>query len=833
MPETEIHNEQLQKSLEEQIQFEHLISNISARFIHIPLNRIDSTINEALAHILKFFQVDRIGLLRIHADTSMFIVIHQVCADRIPPVPMSVELPSSMFPFMYSRLIRDHNVSFFQSLDELPEEATIDRQTYESWGIRSAVSIPIGDGMPFKYAIVITSVTRECEWPLTYIPRLQLMGEIFANVLELKKARILLEDRLKFEEMLSRISARFVRMPSDRLDDEIENTLDQLVNFLGLDRVTVARFRNNNTRSIATHFSARPDIPMSWKELDNQELPWLLEKLQQEQSVEFSRLEDLPDKAGPEKAFFSSIGVRSCIVIPLVTRGHVLGFLGCSTLHMPKTWSKEVVQGLRLVADVFANAMARKHSDDKLQEAEQKYRTVLEFTHDWEYWANPDGAIEYMSPSCEQITGYPVQEYMDNPEKVKEIVVPEDRRLWDTHFHDSRMQPDAFKIEFRIRRRDGELRWLEHICRPMIDSQENFLGVRVSSRDITQRKNLEAQLQEKFQEIYRLRQLLEEENLYLRQEIQLQHVHEEIVGRCDEMKQVLSQVEQVSGTDSTVLILGETGTGKELLAKAIHHLSRFRDRPLVTVNCACLPPTLIESELFGREKGAFTGALTRMVGRFEVADGSTLFLDEIGELPSNIQSKLLRVLEEGRFERLGSNKTIQVKVRIIAATNRDLEQEVQDGRFRKDLYYRLNVFPISIPPLRNRSEDIPLLVWSLVKQLEQKIGKRINTISRKTMETLQRYKWPGNVRELRNVIEHAMILTKGTTLVVHLPDHAVSSDKPDDSALADLERRHIVGILGQTGWRISGNSGAAQILGMKRTTLQSRIKKLGIRRPGA
>ncbi|MGD9971679.1 MAG: sigma 54-interacting transcriptional regulator [Desulfatirhabdiaceae bacterium] len=209
------------------------------------------------------------------------------------------------------------------------------------------------------------------------------------------------------------------------------------------------------------------------------------------------------------------------------------------------------------------------------------------------------------------------------------------------------------------------------------------------------------------------------------------------------------------------------------------------------------------------------------------------FLDEIGELPLDIQSKLLRVLEEGRFERLGSTKTIQVNVRIIAATNRDLEKEVKDGRFRKDLYYRLNVFPISIPPLRDRSEDIPLLVWALVKQLEQKVGKRIDTISRKTMESLQRYAWPGNVRELRNVIEHAMILAKGATLTLLLPNHAESSVKPDDGALDDLERRYIMSILGKTGWRISGSGGAAEILGMKRTTLQSRIKKLGIKRPGA
>jgi transcriptional regulator with GAF, ATPase, and Fis domain len=276
---------------------------------------------------------------------------------------------------------------------------------------------------------------------------------------------------------------------------------------------------------------------------------------------------------------------------------------------------------------------------------------------------------------------------------------------------------------------------------------------------------------------------------------------------------------------------GETGTGKELLARAIHHLSSRKGRPLVTVNCASLPPTLIESELFGREKGAYTGALTRMVGRFEMADEATLFLDEIGELPQEVQSKLLRVLEEGRFERLGSTRTLQVNVRIIAATNRDLNQDVNQGKFRKDLFYRLNVFPIAVPPLRERPEDIPLLLWAFVKQLEKRMGKRIETVSRKTLETLQQYSWPGNVRELRNVIEHAMISSNSKTLIVQMP-HLASLEKAEDRNLEDMERNHILDVLTKTGWRITGSGGAAEILGLKRTTLQSRMKKLGIKKPG-
>jgi len=345
-----------------------------------------------------------------------------------------------------------------------------------------------------------------------------------------------------------------------------------------------------------------------------------------------------------------------------------------------------------------------------------------------------------------------------------------------------------------------------------------------------ERKQMEEQLRDNLHVIGDLKQRLENENIYLQEEIKLLGEHTEIVGQSQAIKAILSQAEQVARTDSTVLILGETGTGKELLARAIHSMSSRKSRPMITVNCASLPPTLIESELFGREKGAYTGALTRMVGRFEIADGSTLFLDEIGELPLELQSKLLRVLEEGNFERLGSNKTLHADVRILAATNRDIAQDVEEGKFRKDLYYRLNVFPISIPPLRERPEDIPLLVWAFIREFEKKVGKRIDSIQRKSMEALQHYSWPGNVRELRNVIEHGMIVSAGRTLAVSVPK-PVSSETPETSILENIERSHLLSVLKKTNWRIAGEGGAAEILGLKRTTLQSLMKRLGIKRP--
>ena len=327
-----------------------------------------------------------------------------------------------------------------------------------------------------------------------------------------------------------------------------------------------------------------------------------------------------------------------------------------------------------------------------------------------------------------------------------------------------------------------------------------------------------------------LRERLELENVYLREQITLKHQHGRIIGKSRAIRKALSEAERVAGTDTPVLLLGETGTGKELLAQSIHDMSDRNSHPMVIVNCASLPATLIESELFGREAGAYTGAASAQVGRFAIADGSTLFLDEIGEFPIELQSKLLRVLQDGRFERLGSPETVTVNVRIIAATNRDLDQAMREGKFRADLYHRLNVFPIRIPPLRERREDIPLLVWAFVEVLGRRMGKTISSIPRKMMEQLQQYAWPGNVRELSNVIERAMILTMGDSLTVEIPALG-SGSQLSRITLQEGMREQILRVLQDTGWRVRGAGGAAEILAIKPTTLEARMAKLGITRP--
>ncbi len=332
-------------------------------------------------------------------------------------------------------------------------------------------------------------------------------------------------------------------------------------------------------------------------------------------------------------------------------------------------------------------------------------------------------------------------------------------------------------------------------------------------------------------EIKRLRACVEQENVYLRDQVELEFRHDEIVGRSRGLREVLVQVEQVASTDSTVLLQGETGTGKELVARAIHRLSLRASRPMIKVNCAALPSALVESELFGRERGAYTGALSRQTGRFEIADRSTIFLDEIGELAIELQAKLLRVLQDGEFERLGSTRTIKVNTRVIAATNRDLNEAVRKGTFREDLFYRLNVFPITVPPLRERRDDILPLVWLFLKQFGRSLGSPIETIPRKVVDKLLAYAWPGNVRELRNVLERAMICSRGGQ-----PFRVDLSSSSETASLLGLtldevQRRHIVRVLEQTGWKVRGNNGAAALLDMKPTTLEGRMAKFGVRRP--
>ncbi len=482
----------------------------------------------------------------------------------------------------------------------------------------------------------------------------------------------------------------------------------------------------------------------------------------------------------------------------------------------------------RLIHD----AARRKEYEEELRTAEEKFRTVADFTYDCEYWVNTDGSLEYISPSCERISGYSPDEFLANPSLLKEIIIAEDRDAWEEHFLHFHSKQTPREVQFRITRKDGQIRWIEHNCQPVIDQNGELKGVRAGNRDITTRKQTELAFKKAYAEIETLKNQLAAETEYLQREIKLSHNFENIIGASPALKYVLYKVEQIAATNSTVLVLGESGTGKELIARAIHSKSPLSGRALVKVNCAALPSDLIESELFGHERGAFTGARERQLGRFEVAHGTTLFLDEIGELPLAMQAKLLGVLQDWEFERLGSSQTIKVDVRVIAATNRDLEEEVRKGRFREDLFFRLNVFPITVPPLRQRLEDIPLLAQFFVEKASRRLGRSIEQIPQSVVHKLQAYSWPGNVRELGNVLERAVINSPGRRLRLEETLSEETGEKTTTLlSLEEIERNHILQVLDFTNWRIEGKKGAAQILVMNPSTLRSRIRKLGIEKP--
>lgn len=371
------------------------------------------------------------------------------------------------------------------------------------------------------------------------------------------------------------------------------------------------------------------------------------------------------------------------------------------------------------------------------------------------------------------------------------------------------------------------------VAKEMVWPQELAPRLRVVAHILSAaliRKKTEQKLRDTLNELEKAKAQLERENVYLRGEINVLNAPGKIIYQSAVMGDVLTKVQQVASTNSTVLLVGETGTGKELIASAIHEMSPRKNRAMVRINCSAIPAALVESELFGREKGAYTGALSRQIGRFELAHESTIFLDEITELPMETQVKLLRVIQEREIERLGNPKPIHIDVRIVAATNQDIETAVKDGKFREDLYYRINVFPIEVPPLRERREDIPMLIWSFVDQLAVEFGKKIESISEKNMEALINYSWPGNVRELRNIIERSMIISNCPKLNVEI--HKPSSTLVASAILTlrELEIQHIRKVLEGASWKIRGKRGAAEILGMKPTTLETRMAKLGINR---
>jgi len=629
-----------------------------------------------------------------------------------------------------------------------------------------------------------------------------------------------LEERLRFETLLTEISARFVNLPASQVDSEIEDAQRAICKCLALDHSSLWQVsREDPDHLYLTHLYRAPELSPPPERMSGSEFfPWAQRKLQAKEIVDVPNTAEAPPEAARDMETWRQFGIKSALGIPLsVGGGPTIGVLSFDATKQERDLPEPLKKRLQLIAQVFAHALDRKNAEQKLRESEARLSLAAASAGAGLWTLEPETGRIWATEKALELFGLASNEEVSF-ERFLSLVHPEDREAIRQAVMEATQSEKEVSVDYRTLRPDGSVRWITSRGRlqpgPSGES-ERLMGVSI---DITKSKRVEEELRQ-------LKERLQAESNYLQKEVTTSGKFGDIVGQSRELKKVFERMALVASTNTVVLITGETGTGKELIARAIHNLSRRKDRLMVKVDCASLPPSLIESELFGREKGAYTGALSKQIGRFELAEGSTLFLDEVAELPLELQAKLLRVLQDGQFERLGNPKTISVDVRVIAATHRDLSERVANGSFREDLFYRLNVFRIHVPALRERTDDIPQLVWAFVEEFGQKMGKKIESVTQESMQSLRAYSWPGNIRELRNVIEQAVILSRGGQLNLQMPEILGASPSP---TLKQAQYHHILGVLQKTGWRIKGPLGAAQLLGMKPSTLYTTMQRLGI-----
>ena len=685
--------------------FNSFLLQLAARLISTVPAKIGKEIKEGLKLTGEFWNLDRIVIVKMSEDGKETSIVYSYLASGISHSPARGNMTT---PWLMEKIRMGETLCLSNLPHNLPEEAAADKEYCNKERIKSCLVLPYRVGDSIKGGLIFSSFQDRYLWPDELVEQMHYLGEILASAIERKLAAENIAEMRRFEQLLSEISAKYINMPVDQIEDAARNDFGRMACLLDVDRCVLFRFGADEeswmvpayawektawwpekavVKSMAEWKDERPEII--------EDMRYLFEQWGRGEIYKVNNLDEETEDARRTKTLNILLDVMSAIMVPIKHAGQIAGAIGVGTTQTTRVWTDDIIPKLRLFGEVFINALGRKQSEESLR-------------------------------------------------KLK-----------------------------------------EHI-----------------QADYT----------------------------YLREEINIEHGFTEIVGKSDILKQILIKVKHVASADVTVLLLGETGTGKGLFARAIHDLSNRKERPFVQVNCAALSSGIIESEFFGHEKGAFTGAHVRKIGRFELADGSSLFLDEIGELSLDLQAKLLRVLQDGEFERVGGTATIKTNARIIAATNKDLRKEVDEGKFRQDLWYRLNVFPIQVPPLRERREDIPLFVNHFVEKHSKRMVKSFDRISNKAIEALQNYSWPGNIRELENLIERAVIASPQNRLEIEIPESRNLMVKKTRS-LDDIEKEHILEVLEYKHWTIEGQNGAAKILGLNPSTLRLRMKKHGIVRP--
>lgn len=729
-------------------------------------------------------------------------------------------------------------------------ESSVESALYDSLGITAALFVPlrlttdldtVGSGVAVKYG-------QPKDWSDQEVEDLKLAFNVIAIAEAQMRSERELKGRERFQTFLAEISKKFLGAHQDDVGDVILECLQRIAEHYALDRAGIWYFEDNHRRIRSLHL---------WPVRDNEVLPagdtfsldllpWTGGKILAGEDCRFETIEDVPADEDADRAFFNLRRIKSALLLPLSIDEKQVGVGVFSTVHQQRSWSEKITIELRLLAEVLMNAYSKAETTQSLLQRERDLSRseALANVGSYSFFPNlttdewpPTGRLA-LSKEMRKLLDYPTAEatfddlnsriHIDDRERVLNSM----KALLD--------KGTVLQHEYRLVRPNGDIVHVEE--HGEVDRRGDepesvmFFG---TLKDISERVLRENDLREALVEIEQLKKNLEEENLELRDEIKSVHGFDKIIGNSRSLRQCLDLVRKVAPTDATVLLLGETGVGKELIANAVHDQSARREGRMVSVNCAALPEALIESELFGHEKGAFTGAVSARKGRFELADGGTLFLDEIGEMPLSLQSKLLRAIQEGEFQRLGGSKTLKVDVRIIAATNRDLEKLAKEGGFRADLYYRIGNFPIEVPSLSERKDDIPLLAEHFVRKLAPELGKNIKAISTGMLSYLQDRSWSGNVRELEGFIQHALITSEGDVLTLGVrngkparkPVNRKGQNNDAKATLSSIEHDHIKSVLNQTDWLISGKKGAAKILGVPPSTLRSRMKKLGIEHP--
>jgi len=685
------------------------------------------------------------------------------------------------------------------------------------------------------------------------------------------------EDRApkSFKAILMEASARFVLLPPEQVDQEIESLQRSVCRFLGLERSTVWQMPANEKDCWRlTHIYQHPEfaslvqnsngeiLPKGGWDLLQPEtpaylrvaeisvfFPWAARKVARGETVVINSLAELPKVAKHDLTFFLQSGDRSIVAFPLHEGKQVIAFVSFSMVSAERPWTRIVIEDLALISQILANAIVRKRADLILRQSEARLNLAAASARVGLWSIESCTKKMWANDICYGIFGVPPGEEL-TWDRFMGLIHPQDRPGVEVAYQASADGMEVL-IEYRFAGADGRVRWCASRGRQHFDGSgqpDYLMGVTL---DITERKEKDLALSEHLEEIRRLRDHYQAETMALRDEVEAIQPSEELLGSSAAIQKVKLAIDQVAPLEATVLVQGETGTGKNLVAAAIHCRSPRRGRPMVTVSCGALPANLIESELFGRDPGAVGGADQVRPGRFEVADGSTLYLDEIGELPLGLQAKLLRVLQTGEFERLGSSRTLRADVRIIASTTLDLGLEAREGRFRSDLFYRLNVFPITLPTLGERREDIPLLAQTLAERFSRRFRRSACSLSPASLQRLKDHPWPGNVRELENLIERSVILSSGPVLQLAgfgeaqgappAPEEpwvepaaalALGAPTPGNPAktLEEVEREHILATLQALWWRVEGPNGAAEALGLNPSTLRARMRKLGIRR---